>query len=168
MKCKEKEIQEGYCICLIKLYYKLVLGSLLRITFRLAPWMMQTSTTNTYVVTESSFLSMPRCSFVNLIISKHTVWNYQYQCIQQICIIFIQVECLDPTPKNGQATPSQPSYSDGTTVTFSCNPGYVLMRSYFTNIATCKVEIGYEYEGTYYDQTFISWRPSPPRCEGNT
>ena len=87
--------------------------------------------------------------------------------------IFIPVDCLDPTPENGQTTPSQPSYTDGTTVTFSCNPGYILKEApRFTTTSTCHVNYGYydEYYGYYYtyDQAYIHWDPSPPQCEGNT
>ena len=80
------------------------------------------------------------------------------------------MECLDPTPENGQTTPSQRSYPDGTTVTFSCNPGYILKTDY-GDTSTCIIDYGYtDYYGTYYayDEPYISWSPTPPQCEGNT
>ena len=57
------------------------------------------------------------------------------------------VTCEDPTPENGQVTPSESIYMPNDTVDFSCNTGYNLNGC---NRSTC--------------QSTGDWKPHTPTC----
>ena len=89
---------------------------------------------------------------------KGSISQYSIR-LQQM--FFISVACPDPTPENGQVTPSQSTYPVNTRVSFSCNSGYILEG--FQTI-TCTTDEDYDYDTDMWIVVGYRWSPAPPSC----
>ena len=76
-------------------------------------------------------------------------------------MVFISVACPNPTPENGQVTPSQSTYNDDTTVSFSCNSGYLLEGS---STSYCSTIETYDPDVNRWIVTGYVWSPAAPSC----